>query len=212
MTDIKTQIVIVANLEVPEEAYADCGNTPPVVVEKRNAEGDPMGVVAACPSEIAALEGHDLTACQAVAAPQMLAALKQINAALMTVFGHPSGAHATVGEAWESVRRAITVASYRVLEIEHMKSPRYAENEDAFYEKCDESANPCAICGKPVKTSRYWVHIVDGGGVVLHPDDEDKYSAAGEPSADCGCWPVGPDCLRKNPDLKPFVTDAKKAK
>lgn len=37
-------------------------------------------------------------------------------------------------------------------------------------------SNYCILCGKKVHPKRMWsVHIIDGGGVALHPDDEHLY-------------------------------------
>lgn len=57
------------------------------------------------------------------------------------------------------------------------------------------SNHPCIVCGKGVKeTGPIWfVHVIDGGSRVLHPDDEAAYQPDG---GDCGCHPVGPECRK----------------
>lgn len=51
--------------------------------------------------------------------------------------------------------------------------------------RCQKDLKP----GQPVR----WIHCVNGGMFVLHPDDESSYvSDAG----DMGCWPIGNDCAR----------------
>jgi hypothetical protein len=58
--------------------------------------------------------------------------------------------------------------------------------------------NFCYICGKKIKSKRYYqIHVVDGGGYVLHNQDEEIYSKEGDPRADLGGWNVGSDCARK---------------
>lgn len=54
--------------------------------------------------------------------------------------------------------------------------------------------NPCAACGREMKGKRWAVHVIAGGGKVLHPDDESSYvSDAGE----MGLHMVGPECRKK---------------
>src|SRR3990167_9410732 len=64
----------------------------------------------------------------------------------------------------------------------------------------------CVRCQKDMKLgqSARVVHLVGGGHLVLHPSDEDAYTAAmkAEPNgelarSDLGCFPIGMDCARK---------------
>lgn len=58
----------------------------------------------------------------------------------------------------------------------------------------------CARCQKDLKQDqpRRWVHIVDGGGAVLHPEDEAIFAASPEAQpGDLYWFPVGMDCARK---------------
>lgn len=58
----------------------------------------------------------------------------------------------------------------------------------------------CARCQKDLKPGqpRRWVHIVDGGGNVLHPKDEAIFAQPGDHHrGDLYCFPVGMDCARK---------------
>lgn len=55
--------------------------------------------------------------------------------------------------------------------------------------------DPCCRCGKQIKnvvTARR-VHLISGGHIVLHPEDEPLYVPDG---GDVGCHPIGPDCAR----------------
>lgn len=54
----------------------------------------------------------------------------------------------------------------------------------------------CCRCGKDIRTraNARWVHLVDGGMQILHPEDEDSYIADG---GDMGGHPLGPDCAHK---------------
>jgi hypothetical protein len=60
--------------------------------------------------------------------------------------------------------------------------------------------NPCAACGRAIKegSERWFVHVIDGGANVLHPDDEPNY----EPdSGNMDFHAVGPECRKKFKDF-----------
>lgn len=87
--------------------------------------------------------------------------------------------------------------------IKTKMSKRYNENANS-------NDNPCIICGKECKpgSQMLWAH---GGSLEMVVTFE--YGTElnkTDPGADMGCWPIGPDCLKKNPQLKPFIiTEAK---
>lgn len=83
-------------------------------------------------------------------------------------------------------------------EIEIPRHDNYFDN----YSRCKSGEAPCIVCGKGVKVERYHIHEHHGGGVAV----TEERAAQLDPAADLGCWPIGPDCLRKHPELKPFVT------
>lgn len=56
----------------------------------------------------------------------------------------------------------------------------------------------CAVCGKPIKGKVWGVHVIDGGNLVLHPDDEDKYVSDG---GDMGTHDVGSECRKHFKDF-----------
>jgi hypothetical protein len=59
---------------------------------------------------------------------------------------------------------------------------------------------PCIICELPVDSKKsMWIHVVDGGGNAAEPNE-----AVAE-AGDVGCHPIGPDCLRRQPQLKPVA-------
>ena len=62
----------------------------------------------------------------------------------------------------------------------------------------------CYICNRVIKNpnTAATIHVVDGGGIALHPGDEDKYIPD---AGDCGAFDVGPECAKK---LGEFVTKA----
>lgn len=62
---------------------------------------------------------------------------------------------------------------------------------------------PCVVCGRPIKTPRWYVHVVDGGASVCDPNIENWPDGAG----DLGWLPVGPECLRRHPELRPYTVE-----
>jgi len=62
---------------------------------------------------------------------------------------------------------------------------------------------PCLLCGRPVKLTSQtaWVHQHNGGASIVTEEE----AAELDPRAEMGWWPIGPDCLKSHPELKPYV-------
>lgn len=89
-----------------------------------------------------------------------------------------------------------------------MKLPHHPVPENlrrAREGRAGSGAYPCVVCGLPVARPRFYVHMIEGGGVALHPDFEATWVADG---GDMGLYPVGPECLRRHPELKPYLHKA----
>ena len=61
----------------------------------------------------------------------------------------------------------------------------------------------CTACGRLLNPAKaQTVHIIGGGGEVLHPDDEAEWEAAhgarGD-DGDMGAWDLGPECAKMFP-------------
>lgn len=67
--------------------------------------------------------------------------------------------------------------------------------QTASYDKWSTGGEwDCTHCGKPISSEpRLWVHIIDGGGIVLHRDDEALYISGDD---DLGMYAVGPECAK----------------
>jgi hypothetical protein len=64
---------------------------------------------------------------------------------------------------------------------------------------------PCIVCGRGIKASDpAMVHVHHGG---THLVTEER-AAQLNPAADMYLFPIGPDCLKRHPELKPFVIPA----
>lgn len=75
--------------------------------------------------------------------------------------------------------------SYRVKEMDY---------DTRRKPKTDRSCVRCQKDIKPDSPVRY-VHLVDGGNFILHPEDEAIYAQASR-SDDLGAWLIGMDCAR----------------
>jgi len=60
-------------------------------------------------------------------------------------------------------------------------------------------AYPCVICGRPVTTATRWLVRLDTSNTI-HSVDDCTLGAK-----DMGCYPIGADCLRQHPEIKPLA-------
>jgi len=84
-------------------------------------------------------------------------------------------------------------------------SPDYDKNR--YYGIPD---SPCVVCGRPCPNPRFMLHYWDGGYAVT--EQEAQALDRDDPGGDLGMYPIGSDCLRKHPELKPYVHDQKGSK
>lgn len=75
-------------------------------------------------------------------------------------------------------------------------SKQYEKNLDRL--KMNET--PCAICGKAAGVPNPYVRTWEGAYIVT--EDEAKTL---NPNGDTGNWPIGPDCLKRHPELKAYL-------
>jgi len=73
-------------------------------------------------------------------------------------------------------------------------------NDQADRCKGDEEV-PCIICGRPVRNWKLSIHVHNGGADAV----TEAEAATLDEAADLGCWPIGANCLRQHPELKPYV-------
>lgn len=87
-------------------------------------------------------------------------------------------------------------------QYDQLRSKDYRKNMITFPAG---DAYRCIICGKPCKNPKYlvWEHL--GGGTVVTMEEGKRLNAAGKEGADLGGQPIGSDCLRKHPELRPYV-------
>lgn len=75
--------------------------------------------------------------------------------------------------------------------------------------KVKDGQMPCAVCGKGITMEghRLWVHIHGGGGELVTETEANERNRDGGENADLYFHPIGRDCLRSHPELRPYVTD-----
>lgn len=88
--------------------------------------------------------------------------------------------------------------------IEIPTSPKRTANEDRYGHPGGKT--PCYICAKPIANERirHMIHVHCGGGMAVTEEEAAKL----DPAGDLGGQPIGPECLKKHPELKPYVHNA----
>lgn len=85
--------------------------------------------------------------------------------------------------------------NYRSIEIENTK--KYFDNKDHYYDNQDKFEAHCVRCGKGIKTLKFAIHEVDGGGYALHNDDFDLWVADEKAqNGDLGEQYIGTECKK----------------
>ena len=85
-------------------------------------------------------------------------------------------------------------------------SPRRSRNQDNARQR-DPEADTCYVCGKAVKQRRFWIWVHDGGDTAVLESEGEERNANGREAADLGWHLIGPDCMRRYPDLIPYVKE-----
>ena len=84
--------------------------------------------------------------------------------------------------------------------IEIPKHQNYNKNFDRPYKK-DVDVYRCVICGRPCPEPKYMINEHKGGGTAVTEQEAATLDGAG----DMGMQPIGADCLKKHPELRPYV-------
>jgi hypothetical protein len=96
------------------------------------------------------------------------------------------------------VTRAISGIGYNKSMLDFTPNRDHHEQEQKIKDFHD---TPCIICGRGVKDPwKYTVHIFWGFTVVTKEEAETLPE-----SANLGAWPIGSYCLKKHPEILPYV-------
>lgn len=61
----------------------------------------------------------------------------------------------------------------------------------------------CIVCNRPVTAKNpAYLRVVESGGYAVLPQFQDEYDGD---AGDLGLYPIGPNCLRRYPQLKPYI-------
>jgi len=75
----------------------------------------------------------------------------------------------------------------------------------------NDDETPCAVCDKPINITKHklfvWVH--EGGASIVTEAEGKKLNETGHRGSDLGLHPVGRDCIRRYPELEPYVVGVK---
>ncbi len=82
--------------------------------------------------------------------------------------------------------------------------PKRAENEARTHANSD-GCQPCIVCGRKVRNPQHMVHVHNGGVTIVTETEAEQMDA----SADVGLYPIGSDCLRAHPEIKPYVQECR---
>lgn len=67
---------------------------------------------------------------------------------------------------------------------------------------------PCVVCGKGCANPRYMVRLFWGTTVVTDDEAERIIEREG-PGGDLSYYPIGADCLRRHPEIRPYIHDSR---
>ena len=82
--------------------------------------------------------------------------------------------------------------------LEIVQTDDYDKN---FSKGWRDGGTPCVVCGRGVKPPhRYVVHVHCGGSHVV----TEAEAATLPENEDLGGYPIGADCLRRNPEDRPY--------
>lgn len=95
-----------------------------------------------------------------------------------------------------------------MLEVDAIRSPDYWKNHDGPYGPRAGADYPCLVCGRGCASSAPHVHLHGGGTLIVTSEEAAQLDAEGWGGEDMGAYPVGRDCLRRHPELRPYVIAA----
>jgi hypothetical protein len=80
-----------------------------------------------------------------------------------------------------------------------------SKNYDRNRLTADGGKEGCVICGKDIKDAKYWLHLFWGLTAVTEEEAAEINRKEGD-GGDMYFFPIGTDCLKRHPELKPYAT------
>ena len=87
-----------------------------------------------------------------------------------------------------------------------MRVVRRTAEYEKHEQRCKDDETPCCVCGRGIKNAKAagMIHMHNGGWYAVTETEAAKLKVT-MPGGDLGFWPIGADCLRRHPELKPYV-------
>jgi len=80
------------------------------------------------------------------------------------------------------------------------QNPDYHKHAD----KCG-SEYPCVVCGRGIPKPVHYVHLYYGSMAVTEEEAAEFARKDGDGGGDLGHYPVGSDCLKRHPEIRPYL-------
>jgi hypothetical protein len=87
-----------------------------------------------------------------------------------------------------------------MLDIYRLRAAKY-QKFIRNQERCGSDETPCIVCGKGCKNPQWMVHLSDGGMYIVTEQEAQEMND----NLEMGWWPVGTDCYRNNPEIRPYA-------
>lgn len=83
----------------------------------------------------------------------------------------------------------------------------YTSDHTANQERVDTlKYMPCIVCGRAIKSETpAMVRVYWGSHIVTAEEAEQLHISEGGDGGDLYYYPIGPDCLRRHPGIRPYV-------
>ncbi len=85
-----------------------------------------------------------------------------------------------------------------------MQAVKRSPDYDSNYARAPHNTGKetCVVCGRNVNpVQARWLHLHEGGLTAVTEEEAEILN----PAADMGMYPIGRDCLRSQPALKPYA-------
>ena len=90
----------------------------------------------------------------------------------------------------------------KILEQIGIEEIPWSDKREDNLERYGDDINSCLICGKPIKTIKYWLNTVEGPDMIYNDVTDEDLEANGLTSQ--GAFPIGRSCKKKLP--KGYIT------
>lgn len=83
----------------------------------------------------------------------------------------------------------------------------FREQQERTCYKAGRSYQPCVVCGRAVREPRNMVHVHHGFATIVTEEESQELNKTEWENGDMYLFPIGPDCLKLHPEIKPYVQE-----